>query len=187
MFHNEKSLQWKKIRPLSNNKVQYKCKRLYLPLIGWKKFTQPSEWPKKSTKTPFDGRQTSTPPQYHHQTSASKRIPAFHSLGAASLSIGSINLRGKRTITLEILIHTNSRYIVVVASKCICSFDAERRVHLLLIPDRLTSASLFSPSRALSVLFVDAPDRSEIVSTAFRFLQQVDVEAASGELFKPPW
>lgn len=172
-----------------NNKVQYsyKCKRLYLPLIGWKKFTQSCAWPKKSTKMPFDGRWTSTPPQYHRQTSASERIPAFHSHSAASLSIGSITLRGKRNITLEILIHTNSRLIVVVVSRFICSFDAERRVHLLLILDRLTSAPVLLPSRALSARFADAPDRSEIASTAFRFLQQVDVETASGELFKPPW
>lgn len=149
--------------------------------------TQSSAWPKKSTKTPFDGRWTSTPPQYHRQTSASERIPAIHNPGTALLSIGSVHLRGKRNITLENLIHTNSQFTVVVVSKCICSFYAERRVHLLLILDRLTSASLFSPSRALSARVVDAPDRCEIASTAFWFLQQVDVEAASGELFKPPW
>lgn len=124
---------------------------------------------------------------HRHSTTARHQIPAFHSHGAASLSIGSISLRGKPNITLEILIHTNSRLTAAPASKFVCSFDAERRVHLLLIVDRLTSAPVLFPSSALSARSVDAPDRSEIASTAFRFLQQVDVDTASGELFKPPW
>lgn len=53
-------------------------------------------------------------PQHHRQISDAERIPALHSPGAASLSVGSISLRGKRNITLEILIHTNSRFTVVV-------------------------------------------------------------------------
>lgn len=80
----------------------------------------------------------------------------FHSPGAASLWIGSSSLRGgKPNLTREVSIHTNSRLTAMVVSKLIRRFDAERRVHLLLIrPDRFfTSASsvhTFSPFRRRS-------------------------------------
>lgn len=73
----------------------------------------------------------------------------------------------------------------MVASELISSLEPQRLVHLLLIrPERFTSAApLVPPSRALSARFVDAPCRSGITSTAFRFLQQVDVEAGRGGTF----
>lgn len=128
---------------------------------------------------------------HRHSTTARHQLPSgFRRLTARlqrrCLSVASPS-GGSETSLWRSLIHTNSRVIVVVASKFICSFDAEGRVHLLLILHRLTSASLFTHSRALSARFVDAPDRRERASAAFRFLQQVDVEAANGELFKPPW
>lgn len=84
-----------------------------------------------------------------------------------------------------ILIHADSRFTIMVASEFISSFDPQRLVHLLLIrPDRFTSASpLFPPSRALSARLVDAPCRGGRTPTAFRFLQQVDVEAGRGGTF----
>lgn len=76
---------------------------------------------------------TPAPPQNRRHTPASVRIPAFHSPGAASLSVGSSSLRGKQNLTREVSIHTNSGLTAMVGSKLIRRFDAERRAHLLLI------------------------------------------------------
>lgn len=118
----------------------------------------------------------------HRHTSASVRIPQP---GRSVAVYRWLQPRGQRRITSEILIHTEHQFAAMAASKRICSFDAERRVHLLLIrPDRFTSASPRSRRAAhflpaLSTLRVGV----ETARAAFRFLQQVDGEAAGGGTF----
>lgn len=89
--------------------------------------------PRRRRLTMDPGPRTPAPPQNRRHTPASVRVPAFHSPGAASLSVGRSSLRGKQNLTREVSIHTNSRLTAMVVSKLISRFDAERRAHLLLI------------------------------------------------------
>lgn len=136
---------------------QQKQKALFTFAWVGKMVTRPCAWAKKLTKTSFDHG-----PRRRH-TPASVRIPAFHCPGAASLSIGSSSLRGKQNLTREVSIHTNSWLTAMVVSKLISRFDAERRVHLLLIrlDHFFTSASsvyTFSPFRRRSASEWDSLD-----------------------------
>lgn len=150
----ENGLQWKE----SPRPRQYsnRNKKLYLPLLGWGK-----KWShghvREQRNTPRRRLTVDRGPWTVDPGTATEPPPhTFHSPGAASLWIGSSSLRGgKPNLTREVSIHTNSRLTAMVVSKLIRRFDAERRVHLLLIrPDRFfTSASsvhTFSPFRRRS-------------------------------------
>lgn len=128
-----------------------------------------------------DGWTTDDGPRHRH-TSASVRIPAFHSPGAASLSIGSSSL-GDSEASLR---RFNSQQIPVHGHGCVHTYlqfrGRKTRSSLINSAGPLhIRLSLVTPSRALSPRFVDAPCRSGTDWTAFRFLQQVDEE-----LSKPP-
>lgn len=184
VFENEKSLWWKKkhLSPFQQHiAIQLRIQAASFTL-DWAKNDHTNVWMSKEIHKDavwwtLDIHTATAPPPDISLPSGFRRFTAR--LQRRRLSVISTSGESETSL-LDILIHTNSRLIVVVASECVCSFDAERRVHLLLILDRLTSASLFTPSRALSARFVDAPGRSE---RAFRFRQQVDVGAASGGTF----